>query len=151
MIDHQLELGRLGDRKVCRLRALENAAGIRAGLTPRIENRARVADQSAGFDVLAMTIQRRESLARCKRDQWRAELLAENCIRGDEQRINWGANQGCERRLGVPLVGGIYDTEPQPERIRRSPQVSELGLYIRRRCVRVHEHADGDRSGERLV
>ena len=100
--------------------ALKKAVDIHARLATGIENRTRVADQSAVFDVLAMTIQRRETVARCKRDQWFAELLAEDAVGGDEQRINLRTNQGRERRLGIPLVGGICDVEPQSERIRRS-------------------------------
>ena len=37
-IDDQLELGRLQDRQVGRLRALENAAGVDAGLAIRVRH-----------------------------------------------------------------------------------------------------------------
>jgi hypothetical protein len=83
-IDHELKSGWLGDRQVGRLRALENTTGIHARLATRIENRTRVANQSADFYELAMTLKRRKTVTRCKRDQWFAELLAENTIGGDK-------------------------------------------------------------------
>ena len=48
-VDDQLELGRLHDRQVRGLGALENAAGIDADLTLRIRNAGSVAHQPAGL------------------------------------------------------------------------------------------------------
>ena len=55
-IDDQLELGRLHDRQVRRLRALEDAAGIDADLTPRVRNVGSVAHQPAGFGEVTRRI-----------------------------------------------------------------------------------------------
>ena len=52
-IDDQLELGRLHDRQVGRLLALEDAADIDADLTIRIRDVGSVAHQSAGFGEFA--------------------------------------------------------------------------------------------------
>src|SRR6266700_5335112 len=53
-VDDQLELGRLHDRQVRRLRTLEDATGIGAKLTPRIRDVASVAHQPAGFDIVTV-------------------------------------------------------------------------------------------------
>ena len=44
-VDDQLELTRLHDRQISRLRALEDAAGVGADLTPRIPQARTVAHQ----------------------------------------------------------------------------------------------------------
>ena len=51
---HQLELGRLHDRQVGRLLALENSAGIDAGLTVASPNVGAVAHQAAGRGEVAI-------------------------------------------------------------------------------------------------
>ena len=57
-VDHELELGRLHDRQVGRLLALENPAGIDAGLTIGVGDAGSVAHQAAGFGKLAQGIDR---------------------------------------------------------------------------------------------
>ena len=54
-VDDQLELSRLHDRQVRRLRALEDATRIDADLTIRIQNARSVAHQSAGFGDIRAT------------------------------------------------------------------------------------------------
>src|SRR5258707_10012334 len=51
-VDNQLELVCLHDRQVLRRRALENAAGINASLTPTTHNIRPVAHQPTGFGVV---------------------------------------------------------------------------------------------------
>ena len=48
-VDDKLELARLHDREIRRLRALEDAGGVDADLTVRIHNVASVAHQPADF------------------------------------------------------------------------------------------------------
>ena len=52
-VDDQLELGRLHDRQVRGLGALEDAAAIDADLTTRIRQARSVAHQPAGFGILS--------------------------------------------------------------------------------------------------
>src|SRR5947209_23688 len=57
-VDDQLELGRLQNRQVGRLLALEDSAGIDTGLTIGIGEARSVADETASRDVLAILIKR---------------------------------------------------------------------------------------------
>ena len=54
VVDDQLELARLHHRQVGGLFTFENAAGIAAGLTPRIRNVGSVAHQPADFGQFAV-------------------------------------------------------------------------------------------------
>src|SRR5215475_13996239 len=58
-VDHELEFDRLHDRQVGRLLALENAAGVHAGLAICISKVRSVAHQAASFGRLALRIDRR--------------------------------------------------------------------------------------------
>ena len=60
-VDDQLELGRLHDRQIGRLLALEDATGVDAGLTIGIGDVGSVAHQAAGFDVTRAQETTRES------------------------------------------------------------------------------------------
>src|SRR5262249_58344658 len=55
-VDHKLKLGRLYDRQVGRLLALENAAGVDARLTKNVVNVGCVAHQSARSRKVAHVI-----------------------------------------------------------------------------------------------
>src|SRR6266446_6148088 len=69
-IDHQLELGRLLDRKRGGRRALENARDIGAGAAIVVGRVAAVADQSAGRDELARVIDRGQRAAASMSARW---------------------------------------------------------------------------------
>ena len=53
-VDHQLELGRLDDRKISGLLAFENAAHIDSGLPEIVDLIASIADEPAGIGVGAI-------------------------------------------------------------------------------------------------
>src|SRR5215467_13556764 len=55
MIDNQLELARLQNRQVRGFRTLEDAAGVEADLTIRIQNVSSITHQPAGFGNLTKT------------------------------------------------------------------------------------------------
>src|SRR2546425_794042 len=57
-VDHQLEFGRLHDRKVGGLLALENPAGVNAGQATRVRKTRTVAHQAASFGSLTPGIDR---------------------------------------------------------------------------------------------
>src|SRR5262249_44855964 len=59
----QLELRRLHDRQIRGIRALEDAARIDAGLTPRVRKVGSVAHEPADFWKFTLCIGRRNSMA----------------------------------------------------------------------------------------
>src|SRR6516162_6642336 len=61
-VDHEVELGRLLDRKVPWLLAFENAANIDAGLTEHVTRAGRVGNQSASSDVFEPRIDRGDAM-----------------------------------------------------------------------------------------
>src|SRR5215470_16056086 len=66
-VDHQLKLGRLHDRQVGGLGALEDLTGVGADLTTHVHTIGRVAHQPAGFDSLASGIARGNPITRRER------------------------------------------------------------------------------------
>src|SRR3984893_12887435 len=97
-IDDQLELGRLHDRQLGRLRPLQDAAGIDADLTPSIRDVASVAHQPAGFSHKAICICRGDRVARRQIDQLDKSAV-EKAVATDEKRIGPLAPKGCEGRI----------------------------------------------------
>src|SRR5438105_6150589 len=87
-IDQQLEARRLQDRQVGGLLALENPAGIDAGLARRVRLRLDrpVAQQPAGLAIFAPGIDRRYG-ATCRARDARIAPAEEECPRGDKDRI----------------------------------------------------------------
>ena len=61
---NELEFGRLQDRQVGGLGALEDAAGINADLTKHVREVGSVAHQPAGLDKITLRISRRNLVAR---------------------------------------------------------------------------------------
>ena len=68
-VNDEIELGSLLDREVARFFALEDAAGIDAGLAIRIEEARPVAHQPAGRREIANGVDRRQFLVYRKRGQ----------------------------------------------------------------------------------
>src|SRR5262245_29644686 len=68
-VDYQLELGRLHDRQLGRLRAFEDAAGVDADLTIGIRQARSVAHEPAGFREAAKRIYRWDRMSRSQEDQ----------------------------------------------------------------------------------
>src|SRR3984893_12375366 len=62
-IDHQLECGRLLDRQIGGLGALEDSSGVNADLTIDSREARSIADQAAGRDEFATLIARWNGLA----------------------------------------------------------------------------------------
>src|SRR5436190_12735855 len=81
-IDHELELGGLNDRQICRLGAFENPAGVDADLTIRIRNARSVAHQATNGGGLTKLINRRHRVTGCQRDDLTASAEQER-IGGD--------------------------------------------------------------------
>ena len=62
-VDDQLELARLYNGQICRLRALEDAPGIDAGLSIGIRDVGTIAHQSTSFDRVAIRKRRGNCMA----------------------------------------------------------------------------------------
>src|SRR5215217_7166947 len=82
----QLELGRLYDRQVARLGALENSASVDTRLAIGIRQAGAVADQAASSNVFAPDVDRRYAVLRGQRDDPIA-LAVEERLAGDDKSI----------------------------------------------------------------
>src|SRR5260221_6775415 len=84
-VDNEFELGRLHDRQVSRLGALEDPSGVNAGLAQDSRKARCIADQAAGSGVFPDVIHCGNSMAR----RQRRELLAmtgEKGVGGGDER-----------------------------------------------------------------
>ena len=113
------------DRQVGRLLALENAAGIDAGLAVRFGKAGSVAHQAAGHGELAPKVDRGHRVAGRQRDDLIAPAVEER-IGANDERAGPLLDHGCEGRVDVAFGAGIQDMELQPQRARRRLQVFRL-------------------------
>ena len=150
-VDDQLELGRLLDRQIGRLGALEDLSGVNADLAIGSREARSIADQAAGRGEFAPLIDRRNGMA-CRQ---RHELLApavEERIGADDERAGMQLDEGREGGVDLAFGAGLQDMELQPLRARRLLHVSHR--CARHRIVRVHEQGDhlglGNQLGQQL-
>jgi hypothetical protein len=135
-IEDQLECGRLLDRQIGRLGALEDLSGVNADLAVGTGEAHSIADQAAGRGVFTPVIDRRDRMA-CRQRQ---ELLApaeEERVAGEDERAGMQLDEGCEGGVDLAFAAGLQDMEPHPLHARRFLHVSYvlLGGGI----VRVHK------------
>src|SRR5262249_28440019 len=78
-IDHQVEFGRLLDRQVARLCALENLVDERRGATEEIEEVLAIAHQPTSLHVIALWEHGRQTVRKRKFSNTLA-LLQEDCV-----------------------------------------------------------------------
>ena len=130
-IDHKFELGRLQDRKVRGLGTLENAAGIHADLTNRIDNVGPVTHQQSGFDQHARRKARGYTLAHCQRGKLHA-AAGEEAVARDEKGIGTFTRKGGKGGVDLIRGGGIEENDVQPKRTS--------GLKPRRVIAKVEWH-----------
>jgi hypothetical protein len=97
-VDDELELGRLHDRQVGGLGALEDAAGIDASLTKHVREVGSVAHQPAGCDIIMSRIGRRNPVARRQGDKLNA-AADEECVGSNEEAIG-----ALARKVGKGLI-----------------------------------------------
>src|SRR5262249_56118841 len=74
-VDHQFEFGRLLDRRIGWLFALDNAASVDVGLPKRIGSVGTVAHESAGCHELASNIRHGNSVASRQRHKLSAPII----------------------------------------------------------------------------
>ena len=131
-VDDELELARLQDRQVRRLRALKDAAGIDADLTKRIRNARAVTHQSAGFDKFAPRIYRGNPVARRQVSQLDTPA-DEKGVPADEKCIRALAHKDCEGRVDLAAGAGVEDMNLQPHGAGSRFHVSQSCLGNRHR------------------
>src|SRR5262249_45196825 len=85
-IDDQLELGRLHDRQVTRLRSFEDLTGVNADLTKHVQYIGSITHQPARFDELAQEIGHGNPMMRRERRELDAPA-AEEPVGADEERF----------------------------------------------------------------
>src|SRR5262245_17397008 len=105
-VDHQLELGRLQDRQLAGLCALEDAAGIDAGLAVRVLDAGAIAHQAPGSGVLAQRIYCRDAVVIGEGDDLLAPV-GEQGIGNDEQGVGALLPERSERDVDVPVARGV--------------------------------------------
>src|SRR5262244_1085500 len=113
-VDHQLELGRLHDRQVGGLGALEDLTGVGADLTTHVHTIGRVAHQPAGFDSLASGIARRNPITRRERRKLDAPARKER-VASDVQGFGAVAHESGERRLDLAPGASLEDLNLQSD------------------------------------
>ena len=111
------------DRQVGRLLALENPAGVDAGLTVRVRKIAAVAHQAAGHGELAIleiagTAWRTASAASCSLRLLKNASVPITSAPGSQ------LDQGREDRFEIAFGACMQDMELQPERAGRRLHVS---------------------------
>ena len=113
-VDDKLELGRLQDRQISRLGALEDATCIDASLAKRVGNAGSVAHQPASFGIVTHRIGRGNRVARCQSGKLDAPAVEERVGR-DEQGFCPVARDSGEGRLNLPVGAGVEDLNLQSQ------------------------------------
>src|SRR5262249_23275570 len=146
-IDDQLEFGRLLDRQIGRLVALENPPGIDARPAKGVRNVVAVTAQSAIRGILTKAINPRNGMPR--REPY--ELIAPGEKKGaaaDDERTGPAPDKARYRNVAVPRDAGIQHNKRQPKRARgRLLQARPRG----RQGIQVHEQSDDSRIGHEFV
>ena len=148
-VDDQLELGRLHDRQVRGLGALEDATGIDADLTIGIRKAGAVAHQPAGFGIFTRRICRGDRMARRQVGQLDTPA-GEKGVAADEEGVGPLARKRCEGRIDLAAGAGVEDLDLQPHGARSRFHVSQRGLGSRS-IGRIDEHGHTSGSGHQLA
>ena len=111
-IDDKLELGRLLDRQVRRLGALEDAADIDAHLPIRVHDVGSVAHQSADLADVARAGCHGERMARRPIGQLQPPAI-EKCVLADEQGVGSLASKSREGGVDLADRAGVEDLDLQ--------------------------------------
>jgi hypothetical protein len=94
-IDDELEYGRLLDRQIGRLGALEHPSRVNPDLAPKARLARPIADQAAEFGELAPLVDRRNGKPCRQRDELFAPAV-EEWIGADEERAGLQLDEGGE-------------------------------------------------------
>src|SRR5262249_11282592 len=105
-IDDELELRRLDDGKIDRLRTPEDPASVDANLPIGIFEIGAVAHQATGLDEFSPLVYCSNRMPRREGHDF-VPPSGEEWVRGNDQPIRPLLNQACESRLEVALTGGL--------------------------------------------
>src|SRR5215475_14368269 len=117
-IDDELELGRLYDRQVLRLRALKDATHIDADLTIRIPNVGSIAHQPAGFSIVTHVIDCWKGMS-CRQYSKLEAPADKERTRAEQQRSGFVVNKRPEYRLNLATIARLNDIDLKPDGRRR--------------------------------
>src|SRR5262245_34930169 len=129
-VDHQIELRRHLDRKVSRLRALENPTDVDAGATMGIGQAGSVAHQAADLGVIARCIARQQCVADRQRDELAASVV-EDRTTADEQRAGSPLHDRCKGGIELGFTCRLHDQDLPPDGAPCRLQVSQLNFELR--------------------
>src|SRR4029453_5750254 len=126
-VDDQLDFRGLLDCQVGRLFALENPAGVHAGLAVRINNTAAVAHQAAGCGELSVLEDRGYRGAGRKCGEFLGSAI-EEWIAADYERAGSQLGQRREGVIDIAFVARSQDMQLHPQCAGRRLHGSRLGL-----------------------
>ena len=145
-IDDQFELGRLHDRQIGRLGAIENPADIDADLAKRVGKSGAVADQAAGNDIFALRIDRRNACRAASATNRRAAAVEERVAADEHLAGRHPAGRASAKAASilssVPAVS--CDGSCTAEMVR-APSWTSAAWRFGARDIWIHER--GDRRG----
>src|SRR5262249_18796143 len=127
-IDHELEFGRLHDRQVRRLRALEDAANIDTSQAISLGDACCVAHTTTRLGKVTQGIDRRHPVVSRQRSELNATVV-EQRAGSYQKRINRLLRKAAKGRIDVTAGGGLdEDFDLLPDGQGRSLNVRDKGL-----------------------
>ena len=126
-IDYQLELRRLQNRQIARFGAIENLAGVIAGLAIGFGKAWPVAHQAAGDDGLASFVARGNGVA-CGQCDELLTTTGEKGIGTDKERSWPELREGRESRVNLALGTRAKEVQLLPQRSGCLPHLPRLEL-----------------------
>ena len=147
-IDDQLELGRLIDRQVCRLLALENARSLDAGAAIAIREAISIAHEAACTGHLPIDVNGRNRMACRERRDLFAPARQEG-ITSDDQRPDVILNNAREGGVDVADAQSVQDYDLQPEGASRLLQFGGLARGFR--IVGIEKERDCRNVGDQIM
>ena len=118
------------DRQVGRLRALEDAADVDAGLTIGIVDVGPVAHQPTDFGKVARHTYGGNRVA-CRQVGELDSPVGEEGVGADEQCVGALARKGFEGRIDLTAGAGVEDLDLQPQRAQPLPPLSPWTRHAR--------------------
>src|SRR5262249_47402448 len=113
-VDSELELGRLQHRKLCRLSAIDDAAGISPDLAETVRKVCPLAHSPAHFDEPANSKTGRQSVARCHNGKLNA-AACEQRTPADEEGLATLAHHACKGYIDFVAGAGVENMDLQAQ------------------------------------
>ena len=126
-VDHELELGRLHNRKIRGFLAFENTARINACLVVRLSKTGRITDEPTGDGIWTLPVDRRYSIMSRQRDN-----LIATCVEKWIDTRNNGAAFTANDRVVAPAAEGKRRSQAEGETVgpvTRRERISALPFH----------------------